>query len=457
MAYGAHMTVSLRTDEEARAALPPPGPLIRRAHRHPWLMHHNRLIAAVLAINVAVAWYGTTAGGWWSGPVIELATIAAVAQANFALAVLPRQPHIVNLAGWLATRPRSTRSLRLRWAVGKYYHLGGVHVGAALAGTGWYLTYVITSIVELARGAPTVSALTVGLALAVVVVFVVIVLAALPRARARNHDRFEATHRLGAWAALALVWVGTVASTRLRHPDTALLAALAETPTVWLLAITTGLAIWPWLLLRRVPITVHRPSLHAAIVEVDHDTTYRVGTTRAISRRPVVGWHQFGVVPPVPGARGYRMVVSRAGDWTGEFIDDTPTHVWVRGVPAVGVANVRRLFSKVVFVVTGSGIGPGLGHLLAAEGPTKLVWVTREPRRTYGDGLVDEVLAAQPDALIWNTDERGKPDVLALTHEIFVSCGAEAVICIANRAVTWQVVHGLESRGIPAFGPIWDS
>ena len=88
--------------------------------------------------------------------------------------------------------------------------------------------------------------------------------------------------------------------------------------------------------------------------------------------------------------------------------------MWVRGVPAVGVANVRRLFSKVVFVVTGSGIGPGLGHLLAAEGPTKLVWVTREPRRTYGDALVDEVLAAQPDALIWNTDERGKPDVLAL-------------------------------------------
>ena len=67
------------------------------------------------------------------------------------------------------------------------------------------------------------------------------------------------------------------------------------------------------------------------------------------------------------------------------------------------------------------------------------------------------MLAAQPDALIWNTDELGKPDVLTLTHEVFVSSGAEAVICIANRAVTWQVVHGLECRGIPAFGPIWDS
>jgi hypothetical protein len=450
------MTISLRTDEEDRAALPPLGPLIRRAHRHPRLMHHNRLIVAVLAVNVAVAWYGVETG-WWSGAAIEVATIAAVAQANFVLAVLPRQPHIVNLAGWLATRPRASRSVRLRWAVGKYYHLGGVHVGAALAGTAWYLAYVVSSIADLARGVPTVSGLTVGLALAVVVVFVVICLMALPRARARDHDRFEATHRLGAWSALALVWAGTVASTRLRDPETPLVTALIETPTVWLLALTTILAIWPWLLLRRVPITVHRPSLHAAVVHLDHDIRYQVGTTRAISRRPIIGWHHFGVVPPVGGSGGYRMVVSRAGDWTGAFIDDTPTHVWVRGVPAVGVANVRRLFSKVVFVVTGSGIGPGLGHLLAAEGPMQLVWVTREPRRTYGDGLVDEVLAAQPDALIWNTDERGKPDVLALTHEVFVSSGAEAVICIANRTVTWQVVHGLESRGIPAFGPIWDS
>ena len=265
-------------------------------------MHHNRLIAVVLAINVAVAWYGVDTG-WWSGSAVELATIAVVAQANFVLAVLPRQPHIVNLAGWLATRPRSSRSVRVRWAVGKYYHLGGVHVGAALAGTAWYLAYVVSSTVDLARGAPTVSGLTVALALAVVVVFVVICLMALPRARARDHDRFEATHRLGAWSALALVWAGTVASTRLRSPGTPLVLALIETPTVWLLALTTVLAIWPWLLLRRVPITVHRPSLHAVVVHLDHDIRYRVGTTRGdqpppdhrvapLRRRPPGRWRR---------------------------------------------------------------------------------------------------------------------------------------------------------------------
>ena len=36
------------------------------------------------------------------------------------------------------------------------------------------------------------------------------------------------------------------------------------------------------------------------------------------------------------------------------MIDEPPTHVWVRGIPAVGVANVRKLFTKVVVVATGS-------------------------------------------------------------------------------------------------------
>jgi ferredoxin-NADP reductase len=131
--------------------------------------------------------------------------------------------------------------------------------------------------------------------------------------------------------------------------------------------------------------------------------------------------------------------------------------VWVRGIPTVGVANVRKLFTKVVLVATGSGIGPVLGHLLDTSVPARLVWVTKNPRLTYGDAFVDEIEAAQPDALIWDTGALGKPDVLQLAHAAYAESGAEAVICVSNRTVTWQVVHGLERCGIPAFGPIWDS
>lgn len=95
--------------------------------------------------------------------------------------------------------------------------------------------------------------------------------------------------------------------------------------------------------------------------------------------------------------------------------------------------------------------------MTAKDVPAHLVWVTREPRATYGDALVDEILTAEPDATIWNTDERGKPDMIELAYAAYKASAAEAVICIANKNVTWQVVHGLESRGIPACGPIWDS
>ena len=151
------------------------------------------------------------------------------------------------------------------------------------------------------------------------------------------------------------------------------------------------------------------------------------------------------------------MVVSRAGGWTGKFIDDPPAHVWVRGIPTAGVANAKRLFNRVLYVTTGSGIGPALGHLLTDTQGARLVWITRNPRATFGDGLVDEVIAAQPQAVIWNSDEQGKPDVLALTYEAYVTSEADAVICISNRRVTARIVGELERRGIPAFGPIWDS
>jgi ketopantoate hydroxymethyltransferase len=53
--------------------------------------------------------------------------------------------------------------------------------------------------------------------------------------------------------------------------------------------------------------------------------------------------------------------------------------------------------------------------------------------------------------------EHGKPDMVRLALAAYAETGAEAVICISNKKLTWQVVHGLERRGIPAYGAIWDS
>jgi CRP-like cAMP-binding protein len=429
---------------------------LRRVLKAPWAMHYNRLIVLVLAANALLAAYGIE---HWKLFAPTLGTVALVAQANIALAIVFRQQYVINLLGWIATRPPVTWPMRVRWTLGKYYHFGGLHVGFALSGTAWYLTFVAMLIDGLATGkGGGVDVAVVAVSSVVASLIVVLVFMARPSSRNQHHDTFEATHRFGGWTVLVLVWVNTIVFSTSRAQGSAA-SALLSAPTVWILVVTTCGAVWPWLLLRKVALTVERPSSHVAILHLDQDLSPPVGTTRAISRGPLYGWHPFANVPVATGSgkRGYRMAVSRAGDWTAEMIDNPPAHVWVRGIPTVGVINVKKLFSKVVIVTTGSGIGPALGHLLAAETPSQLVWATRDPTETYGAALVDEILTAQPEAIIWNTDELGRPDMLRLAYRAYITSGADAVICISNKTVTWNVVHGLEQRGIPAFGPVWDS
>lgn len=406
------------------APLPPPIAWWRRFGKHPLLMHYNRLAALVIAVNLALL----------PGLSLTAATAADLAVANVALAVLVRQQYVINLLFWLATRAPTTWPLRVRWTLAKVYHFGGLHVGGAVAGSLWFTTSVALMTVH---GAPpavlavsyTVVALLVGMLATSVAPF-----------RSRRHDVFERVHRFGGWAALALLWAQTV-----------LLGA-----SWWLLAVITASVALPWLRLRRVRVRIERPSSHVALARFDHGVTPFAGSSTAISRRPLVEWHSFANVP-APGQPGFRLTISRAGDWTGKLIDDRPRTLWVKGITTAGVANIETLFTRVIYVATGSGIGPCLPHLLAEKVPSRLVWATRDARVTYGDGLVDEILAVQPNATIWDTSRHGKPDMVALAHAAYRDFDAEAVICISNKKLTWQVVHGLERRGIPAYGAIWDS
>ena len=70
---------------------------------------------------------------------------------------------------------------------------------------------------------------------------------------------------------------------------------------------------------------------------------------------------------------------------------------------------------------------------------------------------MDLVQAAQPGALIWDTTQRGKPNLFELAHQACQDFAAEAVFVVSNKAATRRVVRGMERLGIPAFGPIWDS
>lgn len=408
--------------------LPPLTSRFRRALKHPRLMHYNRLAALVLLVNAAYLVLG--------GP-LDIRSLGHACLANLALAVVVRQQYVVNFLFRVATWAPTSWPLKVRWTLGKVYHFGGLHVGGALAGTLWFgaLTVAVT-----ARGGDP------GLTLvswALVTLLVGIVATALPPFRSRFHDHFEKIHRFGGWAALALFWTHTALSG-------------AGVPEFGVLAVVTFSVALPWTRLRKVRVHVERPSSHVALARFDYGEKPFAGSSTALSRSPLKEWHSFANVP-APDDPGFRLTISRAGDWTASFIDDAPEHVWVKGITTAGVANIEVLFKKVVYVATGSGIGPCLPHLLAAEVPSRLVWATRAPRTTYGDALVDEILAVQPDALVWDTSLHGKPDMVRLAYSAYRDFGAEAVICISNKKLTWQVVQGLERRGVPAYGAIWDS
>lgn len=415
------MSVLTVTRPAARTEAEPSA--LRRFFKHPWLMHHNRLAALVLVGNLAFL------------PGVSQQGMANLVLGNLALAILVRQQYVINLLFKLATSVPTSWPLKLRWTLGKVYHFGGLHVGGALAGTLWFGAYVVSLLGSPLSATSVVAYVLVGLLIGICAT-------ASPPFRARFHDLFEKLHRFGGWAALVLFWVHTVLG--------------GSVVAIVVLAVVTFSVALPWLRLRRVPVRLSRPSSHVVLARFDHGVTPFAGSSTAISRRPLLEWHSFANVP-APDEHGFRLTISRAGDWTGSFIDDLPSHVWVKGITTAGVANIETLFTRVIYIATGSGIGPCLPHLLVQKVPARLVWATRNPRLTYGDELVDEILAVQPDALVWDTSAHGKPDMVALAYEAYRDFDAEAVICISNKKLTWQVVAGMERRGIPAYGAIWDS
>lgn len=428
----------------------PSDPNWRRVTRHPALMEYRRLVVLVALANIAVFWTGLQSGRWGDSTGVTLAPLADMALANFALGILIRQQRVVNALFWLATRLPVSAPLWLRWGAGKVFHFGGLHSSATVSGTVWLAALGAGMAYNLAAELPGTSLTSLVLTLAIVALLLAMILSAIGPLRARFHNRFEIIHRFAGWSVLGLFWAH--AASLAADANGAFLGSLS----FWALCAITLSIISPWLTLKRVPIEVVKPSDHAVAVRFNYGDTPFAGSSNAISLNPLTEWHSFANIP-APGEDGYRLIISRAGDWTGRFIDNPPEKVWVKGITTSGVARIEVLFRKVVYVATGSGIGPVLPHLLAKDVPTHLIWSTRSPVRTYGQEIVDEILQSSPDALIWDTDASGKPDLSALAERAVKEHDAEAVIVIANQKLTRKVVHDMESQGIPAFGAIWDS
>ncbi|WP_315981640.1 hypothetical protein [Aliamphritea spongicola] len=307
-------------------------------------MHYNRLITLIFLINAAALGYGFTQS-WWTGGGVALQVLADLTLFNLGLAILARQQYVINFLFWLFTRAPTSWPLAIRWTLGKVYHYGGLHKGGALAGTLWFIIFAGSASYQFHQNLPGISAQSLGLIYGLLVLLVLIVVMAQKNIRARYHDAFERTHRFGGWLSLALFWGLTLSFIDDQRGAQSFSDALTGATSFWILCLLTASIILPWLRLRRVPVQVETPSNHVAVATFDHGVTPFAGSSTAISLNPLMEWHHFANAPS-PDKDGFRLVISRAGDWTGNFIEQKPSHVWVKGIPQAGVAYIEVLFKR---------------------------------------------------------------------------------------------------------------
>lgn len=429
-------------------------------HGQRWLRHkglnaYKKLFIFIFLINLVVfiAMVAATPGGL---PVDKVATAVA---ANLVTSVLFRQDLVVNFVFWFSTLLPTSTPLSIRRHFARCYHMGGLHSGAAITATLWWIVFAAQSTIYFVQGDATyqVNSATIGLTFVILAFLTLILGMAYPSVRVKLHDQFEWTHRFAGWTTLGLFWAHIIVSTASLNQAAGLTLgeAVAQNPAVWLLLVATLSVALPWMRLRKVNVVPEPLSNHAIRLHFDfcHPTP---GRAVRITDSPMREWHAFATIAE-PDKPGFSIVVSRAGDWTGRIIENPPTRIWTRGVPASGVLRMATLFHKVVLVATGSGIGPCLPVIFAGKVPCRVFWSTPNPEKTFGKKIIDGILAQDPEAVIWNTRERGRPNMALEAYKLYKSSGAECVCVISNGPVTSKLVYDLEARGVPAFGPIFDS
>ncbi|KAF9697754.1 hypothetical protein EKO04_004054 [Ascochyta lentis] len=443
---------------------------------------YQRLFTLIFLINLVLVLILLHCQLWQSSKAFSLENLATLASSNFLLAILFRQDWIVNLlfrSAWLV--PWSL-PLRVRRVVSRVYCYGGIHSGAAVMGTVWWLWFTaVLSWQGATQGNYT--PLILILALVISSLLVTIVILSLPRLRVRHHDTWEFTHRFMGWLSIALFWAQILLLT---HYNTISPVAeqgfghlLIKTPTFWNLVAISLLLVYPWLLLRRWTFTATPLSHHA--LQLSFSNKVHKYSCLTLSSSPLREWHPFATFPNLDAngsKQGNSMVVSSAGDWTKGLVTTTQRRCqqqqsvqgsekegsvqmsfYVKSHPRAGVLSLSCLYKRVVIITTGSGIGPSLSSLLdrPAGQEARLVWSTRSPLATYGAGIMSLVERADPEAIVLDTDEMGRPDLLAVAWRVYKKMDAEAVFVLSNEKLTRMVVGGLEGRGVPAYGPIWDS
>ena len=421
---------------------------------------YHRLSLLVILPNAAIIIYLVVKGHVVERPEACLNAVAA----NITVTVLILQDHIINILFTSFGLIPHWIPLCIRKHAAKLYHLGGIHSGAAIASGIWFLLFniaVLNAQHHIRIDAQNIASMSLCMLMDILLLQMLVF--SYPTFRTKFHDIWEQMHRFSGWLLLISFWAFMVMYNIFQAQSTAtpLAQLFYYNPAFYLLSVTSISIVLPWFALRKVQPRIDRLSSHAIRLHFDYTTVGPCRTPR-FSTSPLTEWHSFASIPNFY-SKGYSIIVSRAGDWTGQLIDNPPTTLWTRGFPACGVLYMAKMFRSILCVGTGSGLAPILGLLTMSGLKFRVLWSAADPARSFGHDVTRRILKADPRAVIWDTRDQGRPDLVKESFRLYTEADdieaddIEAVFVISNPKVTSEVVFGLEKKGVPAFGPIFDS
>ncbi|KAG6813526.1 hypothetical protein H0H92_010231 [Tricholoma furcatifolium] len=294
------------------------------------------------------------------------------------------------------------------------------------------------------------------------------IMSAFPWVRNTHHNVFERHHRFMGWLGLLTTWAFVIlgdswdTSTQSWNPNG---IRVVHQQDFWFVLGMTIFVVIPWCTIREVHIDVEIPSPKVVIMRFERGM--QQGLLARISRGSIMEYHAFGIISEGRNARYHYLICGVQGDFTRGLVENPPKRIWTRELKFAGVSNTSTLYKRGIRVCTGTGLGAALSTCLQVTSATltfaKLVDLptSLEPRleKTFGptiSGLIHNNLGPERVTL-WDSKKRGgRPDVMKLIKETYVSWGAEVIFITSNFQGNKEMMEGCKEAGIPAFGTLWD-
>lgn len=383
---------------------------------------------------------------------------ATAVGANIVATSIARHEHFINMLFRIVIAIPLSWPLWFRRHAAKIYSFGGVHSGCGVSASLWYICFTVLLLGNYDGPEGILNAFRITVAIMLFLFFVLIGLA-YPTIRAKYHNQWEWTHRFAGYGAVCIIITQTAILiwSQAHATGTAWGLIMVQTPSFWFLIIVLCLLAYPWIRLRKVTFDEEKISDHSILLTIHSNKLMPTCKGIRLATRPLFENHGFATIPNEDGKRGYTVLIAKNGDWTTKLVDQAPKYLWTRGAPTMGVMGVALVLRRVVVMATGTGIGPTLSFFQChPEWACRIVWTVRSPESSFGPAVNNAVRRCDPDAVVYDTFH-GRTDIVGLAYAAYKEFNAEAVVIISNPVLTKKVVYGMETRGVAAFGAIWDS